>query len=91
MKKIDDVNSWDVLYLDPMFDKPKKTAKSPKPMQLLQALLTETDDLRALLEAALKHPGKRIVVKLPLKGEPLTNIKATRKYTGQSIRYDVYN
>jgi 16S rRNA (guanine1516-N2)-methyltransferase len=32
----------DVIYLDPMFDKPKTSAKSPKPMQLLQSLILQT-------------------------------------------------
>lgn len=82
--------AYDVVYLDPMFDKPKKKAKSPKPMQLLQALLTpDENQLPELFEAAKSKANIRVVVKLPLKGEvPLPKPNVT--FAGQSIRYDVY-
>lgn len=82
----------DVVYLDPMFDKPKKTAKSPKEMQLLQELLgeppTALEELE-LFEAAFKAAKRRVVVKRPIKAKALKP-SPTHSYKGQSVRYDVY-
>lgn len=83
--------SADVVYLDPMFEKPKKTAKSPKAMQLLQSLLSDhsptADDV--LFEAAWTAARARVVVKRPLKAKAL-KAAPTHSFKGQSIRYDVY-
>lgn len=81
----------DVVYLDPMFDKPKKTAKSPKNMQLLQELLGESSvpELEKLFDTAFSVARERVVVKLPLKGRALKASPA-HSFKGQSIRYDVY-
>jgi 16S rRNA (guanine1516-N2)-methyltransferase len=82
----------DVVYLDPMFDKPKKTAKSPKEMQLLQELLghppTAEEEIQ-LFDAAFKAAKKRVVVKRPIKAKALKPSPA-HSYKGQSVRYDVY-
>jgi 16S rRNA (guanine1516-N2)-methyltransferase len=86
------IDAADVVYLDPMFDKPKKSAKSSKEMQLLQELLAPLPDLQAeerLFERAYANAKSRVVVKRPLKAKAL--VKApTHSYKGQSIRYDVY-
>lgn len=82
----------DVIYLDPMFEKPKSKAKSPKEMQLLQALLTEPPTAAAeleLLQKALQIAKSRVVVKRPLKARALMAAPA-HTYKGQSVRYDVY-
>jgi 16S rRNA (guanine1516-N2)-methyltransferase len=79
--------SFDCIYIDPMFDKPKKTAKSPKSMQLLQGLLEESDPLPLI--AAARQVCKRVVVKLPLKGDAIAG-EPNITYKGQSIRFDVY-
>lgn len=82
----------DVVYLDPMFDKPKKKAKSPKSMQLLQDLLgappTKEEEER-LFAAAFEACRGRVVVKRPLKA-PALRPNPTHSFKGQSIRYDVY-
>lgn len=82
---------YDVIYLDPMFDKPKKSAKSPKPMQILQTLLRgESTDVEELLQAALVRAQRRVVLKLPLKARHFFG-KPDIVFPGQSIRYDVYS
>ncbi|MGE0526630.1 MAG: class I SAM-dependent methyltransferase [Bdellovibrionales bacterium] len=81
----------DVIYMDPMFVKPKTSAKSPKEMQLLQELLGSPavdEDLR-LLEVGLETARARVVVKRPLKGKAVRP-GPVHSYKGQSIRYDVY-
>ncbi len=82
----------DVVYLDPMFDKPKKKAKSPKAMQMLQELLGEpptAEDELKLFEAAWKVCVRRVVIKRPIKARAL-KAGPTHSYKGQSVRYDVY-
>lgn len=82
----------DVVYLDPMFDKPKKTAKSPKEMQLLQELLgnppTAAEE-EQLFDAAMKVAKSRVVVKRPWKARAL-KASPNPSFKGQSVRYDVY-
>ena len=80
-----------VVYLDPMFDKPKRSAKSPKAMQLLQALLgVEPPVAEAeLFAAAWARAAERLVVKRPLKAKALS-ANPNHSFKGQSIRYDVY-
>lgn len=81
---------FDVVYIDPMFNKPKKSAKSPKAMQLLQTLFRdESQDIDGLVDAALKSARQRVVIKLPLKGDSLAG-RPDITFAGQSIRYDVY-
>lgn len=80
-----------VVYLDPMFEKPKKNAKSPKAMQLLQELLGDASEAeeQALFDAAWSAALARVVVKRPLKAPPL-KAQPTHTFKGQSVRYDVY-
>lgn len=84
-------NRPDVVYIDPMFDKPKKSAKSPKEMQLLQELLPPPSlgENERLLEVAMAVAKGRVVVKQPLKAKAL-RANPTHIFKGQSIRYDVY-
>lgn len=91
LRSLTPASAPDVVYIDPMFDKPKKTAKSPKEMQLLQELLDapKASDTLALLNAALAAARKRVVVKMPLKGKAL-KASPSHSYKGQSIRYDIY-
>lgn len=81
----------DVVYIDPMFDKPKKAAKSPKEMQLLQELLPRTpvEDTVRLMDVAMAKARDRVVVKQPLKARAIKP-NPTHMFKGQSIRYDVY-
>jgi 16S rRNA (guanine1516-N2)-methyltransferase len=84
--------SPDVVYLDPMFQKPKKSAKSPKEMQLLQELFEGAAmpvDEDKLFAAAWSAARRRVVVKRPLKARAIKSAPA-HSFKGQSIRYDVY-
>lgn len=92
LRKLKPAEAPDVVYLDPMFDKPKKSAKSPKEMQLLQALLGDPPSAEselALFDAALAVAKKRVVVKRALKGKAIAP-GPTSSFKGQSVRYDVY-
>jgi 16S rRNA (guanine1516-N2)-methyltransferase len=92
LAKLKAADAPDVIYLDPMFDKPKKSAKSPKEMQLLQALLgppPSAEEELKLFEKALAVAKKRVVVKRALKAKAL-RANPSSSFKGQSVRYDVY-
>lgn len=92
LQKVAKAERPDVVYLDPMFVKPKKTSKSPKEMQLLQELLEGTvkeGEDEALFAAAFEVALQRVVVKRPLKARAL-KAGPTHSFKGQSVRYDVY-
>jgi 16S rRNA (guanine1516-N2)-methyltransferase len=92
LRKLKPAEAPDVVYLDPMFDKPKKSAKSPKEMQLLQALLGDPPSAEselALFQAAFTVAKKRVVVKRALKGQAISPGPSS-SFKGQSVRYDVY-
>lgn len=82
---------FDVIYMDPMFEKPKSSSKSPLPMQIVQALLEDEErlDFKSDFEAASSY-AKKIVVKLPLKGRPLLERDPSHQLLGKTIRYDVF-
>ncbi len=91
LEKLAPADAPDVIYIDPMFDKPKKSAKSPKEMQLLQALLPPVvpGEEEKLLELAIQVARQRAVVKRPLKTRAVLRAP-THSFKGQSVRYDVY-
>jgi len=82
-----------VVYMDPMFKKPKSKAKSPKEMQLLQELFGDVanyaEEEERLFQAAFATATERVVVKRPLKARALSRAPS-HSFKGQSIRYDVY-
>jgi len=57
--------TFDVIYLDPMFPERKKSALVKKDMQLLQELLGHTDNAETLLAMALNKATHRVVLKRP--------------------------
>lgn len=83
-------NEFDVIYIDPMFNKPKRSAKSQKSMQILQKLIVnDRNENEELVNFALESARSRVVIKLPLKGVSAFG-KPNITFAGQSIRYDVY-
>lgn len=79
----------DVVFLDPMFPERNKSAAVKKKLQLLQLLEKPCDNEEALLNAAMKARPHKIVIKRPVKGSPLANVKPSYAITGKAVRYDV--
>lgn len=81
----------DVIYLDPMYPKNKKTALVRKEMRVLRYIVGPDYDTPTLLEAALHHAKHRVVIKRP---RTLRNTPGLKRpdvhYYGQSTRFDVY-
>ena len=78
-----------VLYLDPMFPEKNKTALPRKEMQIFRGWVGADEDSAELLKLALQLPVDRIVVKRPLRAEPLLD-KVTHSFEGKTVRYDLY-
>ncbi|WP_350142864.1 class I SAM-dependent methyltransferase [Haliea sp.] len=83
----------DVIYQDPMFPPREKSAAVKKEMALFQALFSRPGalgDADALLAWALRAPVARVVVKRPLKADPLAGRTPSHAIRGKAVRYDVY-
>lgn len=81
-------HSWDVILLDPMFPTRTKSSLVKKKFQLLQQLEPPCSDAEALLEAAIKARPHKILIKRPVKGPYLADIKPDFSLSGKTIRYD---
>lgn len=79
----------DVVYLDPMFPLGRKTAER-KAMRVLRLISGDDTDAGELLAAALTAAARRVVVKRPLRGNPLPGPAPAVSHKGKSLRFDVY-
>ena len=83
-------NKPDTIYLDPMYPNSSKSALNKQEMRIIRELVGDDTDSDKLLEAAMNHAQKRIVVKRP-KGAPLlTQSSPTHVIKMKNSRYDVY-
>lgn len=90
MDHIDKETRPDVIYIDPMYPERKKSALVKKDMQILQHLLGKDENPELLLKAAIKHAGKRVVIKRPIHAEAVGEIKPSTSISSKKTRYDVY-
>ena len=76
-------------YFDPMYPHKKKSALPRQEMVLFRTLVGADEDASQTLETVLKHDFQRVVVKRPLRAEPLA---ANVSYSIESklVRFDVY-
>ncbi|WP_273431484.1 class I SAM-dependent methyltransferase [Chitinibacter tainanensis] len=82
--------SFDVVYLDPMFPEPGKRAKSKKDMAAFQTLIGGDPDADALLAPARQIARKRVTVKRPRLAPVLAGVKPDFCLEGDSTRFDGY-
>lgn len=80
----------DVVIVDPMFPERGKAAKARREMQLLQRLLGADDDAGGLLDIALAHARRRVVVKRPVHAPPVDGRRPDHAVPGRAARYDIY-
>ena len=85
----EDANSFDCIYLDPMFPDHKSSAKSAKGLQILQKL-TQNEDIQICFEIALQKAKKRVVVKRPAKSSTISDLRPDLVYREKTVRFDVY-
>ena len=82
----------DVIYLDPMFPKEKKSARVKKNLQIIRAIARPChgEDTQALFGAAIDCRPGRLVVKRPHNSPFLSAKKPVYSIDGPTIRYDIY-
>lgn len=78
----------DLVLLDPMFPARNKSGLIKKKFQLLQQLERPCGNEEELVRAAIEAHPRRIVIKRPLKGPYLADIKPAYSILGKAIRYD---
>ena len=82
--------SFDCIYLDPMFEESKKSRLVKKEMQIFHNLASNSDNEK-LFNLAITKTKNRVVVKRALHGEYLINsIKPDFSLKEKTIRFDVY-
>lgn len=84
----DTITCPDIILLDPMFPKRKKSGLIKKKFQVLHYLEKPCTDETELLAAAKAAHPKKIIIKRPAKGPFLADEKPSYSIKGDSIRYD---
>lgn len=79
----------DVIYIDPMHPLSKKSALSKKEMQIMRDVVGKDVDQSILADYALKSGVSRVVIKRPVRFEPLL-ANPSHSISGKTIRFDVY-
>jgi 16S rRNA (guanine1516-N2)-methyltransferase len=83
--------SPEVVIVDPMHPPRHNTALVKKEMRVLRELVGSDPDQVELMEAALENATKRVVLKWPLRAEPMPGIrKPSHQIMGKNTRYDVF-
>jgi 16S rRNA (guanine1516-N2)-methyltransferase len=81
----------DVVVVDPMHPPRKNSALVKKEMRVLRQLVGADPDAFELMQAALACARKRVVLKWPLRGDPMPGLpKPSHQHMGKTTRYDVF-
>ena len=81
----------DAVVVDPMHPPRTNGAEVKQEMRLLRDLVGTDPDAHELMQAALAADCKRVVLKWPLRAEPLEGLrKPSHSITGKTVRYDVF-
>lgn len=87
---IDNKNSFDVVYLDPMFPHREKSAKVKKDMAIFQTFVGFDEDADKLLPLAYQLAQKRVVVKRPDYAPFLNEQTPSSQIKTKKNRFDLY-
>ena len=83
--------SPEVVLVDPMHPARKNSALVKQEMRLIREIVGTDEDAAELMTVALATARKRVVLKWPLRADPMDGIGApSHQITGKSTRYDVY-
>lgn len=81
----------DTVLVDPMHPPRKNTALVKKEMRDLREIVGDDQDSFQLMQAALQIAGKRVVLKWPLRADPMPDLrKPSHQIIGKTTRYDVF-
>lgn len=80
-----------VILIDPMHPPRDKTALVKKEMRLIRDIVGADPDAVQLMQVALEAAQNRVVLKWPLRAEPMPGVqKPSHQILGKSTRYDVF-
>ena len=80
-----------VVLIDPMHPPRDKTALVKKEMRLIREIVGTDPDAVELMLVALEAAQNRVVLKWPLRAEPMPGVsKPSHQIIGSSTRYDVF-
>lgn len=80
-----------VVLIDPMHPPRDKTALVKKEMRLIRDIVGTDPDSAELMKVALQTAQNRVVLKWPLRAEPMEGVrKPSHQILGKSTRYDVF-
>lgn len=80
-----------VILIDPMHPPRDKTALVKKEMRLIRDIVGTDPDAAELMQVALEAARNRVVLKWPLRAEPMPGVrKPSHQISGKSTRYDVF-
>lgn len=82
--------TFDTIFLDPMYPHTSKSSLNKQKMRVLRLLVGDDSDSDRLLHAALSCAAKRVVVKRPARAEILAGLAPSFSITTKSSRYDIY-
>ena len=83
--------SPEVVLVDPMHPPRKKSALVKNEMRLIREITGADEDSIELMTVALATASKRVVLKWPLRADPMEGIGSpSHQILGKSTRYDVF-
>lgn len=83
--------SSEAILIDPMHPERKNSALVKKDLRQIRELVGTDDDAAELVQLAIKHARKRVVLKWPAKADPIAGVQAcTHQIRGKTTRYDVF-
>lgn len=81
----------DVIFIDPMHPPRKSSALVKRELRQVREIVGEDDDKADLMQVALASAKKRVVLKWPMKADPIPGIRRfSHQILGKSTRYDVF-
>lgn len=89
LKTVSADDGIEAIYFDPMYPHRRKSALSRQEMELFRRRVGDDPDAADVLNAALAAPVRRVVVKRPLRADPLAG-RPTSKLEGTTVRFDIY-
>lgn len=90
LERLSEGEQPEVIYLDPMYPKRRKSALVKKEMRLFRELVGDDPDTGRLLAVAQRCAAYRVVVKRPSKAGYLGELQPTMAINSANTRYDVY-
>jgi 16S rRNA (guanine1516-N2)-methyltransferase len=83
--------SPEIVLVDPMHPPRNKSALVKAEMRQIRAIVGIDDDQNRLMQTALSHASRRVVLKWPAKAAPMADIPpVSHQIIGKSVRYDVF-